>query len=580
MENGLKEEILGYLRQGEDMEAIVREDSRWELLYHFSKLRENLLEWYAFEKDAAVIELGAGCGALSVFLAENVRKVLCCEEAENEFEILEERCRKYENIETYASAYPPEGKKADYIIVYGSFLVRHSLAEVLEQCRRMEQENTVLILAVDNRMGLRCWNGVPEAETGQTFEGLMDYPDEERKYTYSKKEIEKELEVAGKTKLQFYYPMPDYRIPMTIYSDSCLPESGQIRNVTASYDRERLELFREEPVYDTLCQDGMFSYFANSFLVFVGAPKNPFVYIRCNRLRCPQFQTSTRIREEQGRRLVEKKALNEQSAEHLNGFLENYIPLQKKYKNLEVLKAREIPDGIAYDFLEMKTAENLLLETKEFSWEFLRDMRTLVEKIFEVVPDAIVPFEKTPEFEKVFGAYGEVIAGDALCGANVDMALDNIMLGKESMVMFDYEWVFDFPIPEKFPRYRSLAYFYDRNDVFFKGSISRKEYMEYMDISETESALFEQMEQHFQEYARGKGLCYSYLEHYKKAIVPFGEYEQLKQEGLRKDRDIEQLNDLIYSKNEYIQGLEQLIEKYHNTIIYKMMNAVRTLFKR
>ena len=62
--------------------------------------------------------------------------------------------------------------------------------------------------------------------------------------------------------------MPDYKMPTTIYSDKHLPSVGELRNVVNVFDRERYQTFNEEVVYDQLVKDGMFDYFANSFLIF------------------------------------------------------------------------------------------------------------------------------------------------------------------------------------------------------------------------------------------------------------------------------------------------------------------------
>ena len=76
------------------------------------------------------------------------------------------------------------------------------------------------------------------------------------------------LQKTGYGKLKFYYPQPDYKMPQTIYSENYMPKAGDLRNITVTYDQNRLQLFREEAVYDSLCRDDMFGYFSNSFLIF------------------------------------------------------------------------------------------------------------------------------------------------------------------------------------------------------------------------------------------------------------------------------------------------------------------------
>ena len=65
----------------------------------------------------------------------------------------------------------------------------------------------------------------------------------------------------------FYYPMPDYKLPAVIYSDSYLPGPGELRNIKRAYSGTNYQMFDEETAYDTVCGDNEFPYFANSFLV-------------------------------------------------------------------------------------------------------------------------------------------------------------------------------------------------------------------------------------------------------------------------------------------------------------------------
>ena len=62
---------------------------------------------------------------------------------------------------------------------------------------------------------------------------------------------------------------PDYKFPMTIYSDEYLPKKGELSHAFANYDRERVYLFDEPRVYDSLIESGLFPEFSNSFLVIV-----------------------------------------------------------------------------------------------------------------------------------------------------------------------------------------------------------------------------------------------------------------------------------------------------------------------
>jgi len=54
---------------------VIVEAKSWPILYHLSEVRTNILNWYPFEPGAHVLEVGAGCGAITGTIAEKVEKV-------------------------------------------------------------------------------------------------------------------------------------------------------------------------------------------------------------------------------------------------------------------------------------------------------------------------------------------------------------------------------------------------------------------------------------------------------------------------------------------------------------------------
>ena len=85
--------------------------------------------------------------------------------------------------------------------------------------------------------------------------------------SFSKRELEKLLDANGYHNYRFYYPYPDYKFPLTIYSDKRLPKKGELKDNFCNFDRPRIQLFNEERVYDSLVDAGLFPEFSNSFLV-------------------------------------------------------------------------------------------------------------------------------------------------------------------------------------------------------------------------------------------------------------------------------------------------------------------------
>ena len=72
---------------------------------------------------------------------------------------------------------------------------------------------------------------------------------------------------AGYKDMTFYYPYPDYKFPMAIYSDDYLPKKGELSRNNLNFDREKIYMFDESKVFDQVLEEGMFPFFSNSFLV-------------------------------------------------------------------------------------------------------------------------------------------------------------------------------------------------------------------------------------------------------------------------------------------------------------------------
>ena len=58
----------------EDYNRIIAETSSWPVMYHFSNIRQNIVEWLPIGKGDCVLEIGAGCGAITGALARKAKK--------------------------------------------------------------------------------------------------------------------------------------------------------------------------------------------------------------------------------------------------------------------------------------------------------------------------------------------------------------------------------------------------------------------------------------------------------------------------------------------------------------------------
>lgn len=260
-----------------DYPRVIAEKASWPVLYHLSPVRKNLVEWIDFQKETdTVLEIGSGLGALTGALAEKARQVVCVELSKRRSLVNAFRHRDRENIEIYVGNFEdiePSLPQFDIVTLIGvleyasSYLhTQEPYLQMLQAAWRHLKPGGRLILAIENKLGMKYWAGCREDHTGRLFDSIESYPERCGVQTFSKKELENLLQAAGYADLKFYYPYPDYKLPNAIYSDAYLPRKGTLTSNMRNFDQERLLLFDEAKAYSAVLDAGLFPDFSNSFL--------------------------------------------------------------------------------------------------------------------------------------------------------------------------------------------------------------------------------------------------------------------------------------------------------------------------
>lgn len=277
----VEEELLQIARDYTEggYDQVVAQRKSWPVLYHFSRVRQNIISWLPVTKEHEVLEIGSGCGALTGMLAQMAGHVTCVELSRRRSQINGYRNRLRENIEILVGNYQDIEKELgrfDLITLIGVFEYAKGYiggedpyVEMLRQAVGHLKPGGQIVLAIENRIGLKYWAGFTEDHVGEYYEGLEGYPDTDGVRTFSKPALCEVIRQAGDLKADFYYPFPDYKLPRVIYSDAYLPKPGELGEDFPNYDRERILAFSEGRVLDSLIQDGLFDQFANSFLVIL-----------------------------------------------------------------------------------------------------------------------------------------------------------------------------------------------------------------------------------------------------------------------------------------------------------------------
>lgn len=264
----------------DNFNSIIAERGKWALLYHLSHLRSNIIEWLPIDKKETVLEIGSGCGAITGTLSDKAKKVTCIELSKKRSTINAYRNKTKDNIEILVGNFEDIEKKLieqyDYIMLIGVFEYAegyiHSKTpyeDFLRIIKHHLKENGKIVIAIENKLGLKYWAGCKEDHIGKYFEGIEGYLNTTGVKTFSKKELEDIVHNVQFSQCEFYYPYPDYKLATTIYSDKYLPQKGELNNNIRNFDRERLITFDESKVYDTIIENNLFPIYSNSFLILL-----------------------------------------------------------------------------------------------------------------------------------------------------------------------------------------------------------------------------------------------------------------------------------------------------------------------
>ena len=272
----VENDILTYCKH-EDIQEVLLKDTRWPVFYHLSPIRENLVNWFPFEKDATLLEIGMGCGALTGIFCENVARVEGVEISPRRAEIAAWRHKDCDNLIIHVGNLNDMNitQKFDYITLIGVLEYAGSFThtdepykDFLQSCKKYLKSDGKLLLAIENRMGLKYWSGAREDHNGKIFDGITGYQNNHSVRTFSKPELTKLLQDSGFGKLEWYYPFPDYKLPHRVYSDEYMPKVGELKNKHfLYYDSERYVLFNEADAMNGIVASNLFDIFSNSFFV-------------------------------------------------------------------------------------------------------------------------------------------------------------------------------------------------------------------------------------------------------------------------------------------------------------------------
>lgn len=525
---------------------VIVEAKSWPILYHLSEVRTNILNWYPFEPGAHVLEVGAGCGAITGTIAEKVEKVTAIDLSKRRSMINAYRNKDRDNIEIMVGNFNDIAagltEKFDYVTLigvleYGELYIpeKDAYHAFLKKIADLLKPGGKVLIAIENQLGLKYFAGCREDHVGKYFEGLEGYSTTSGVKTFSKKVLQNLLKESGYEAVSFAYSYPDYKLPTTIYTDDFLPVKGELVNNLRNFDADRMVFFDETKVWDTLLEAGLFSEFSNSFFVEAAKPyedaempeqtAQKTIFAKCSVERKDEYKIITRIFEENGKKIVEKDAAHAKANAHVERMAEYAANSPYLTENVKIVPCEKVGAGrVQFPYIEGPRLDKIIddaVKAKEWDvvWENVRLLKDIIMNV-----SGKEEFHATEEFKEVFdqiewpqseeNAKGAkqpeepvdpltLIEGyEAVKGASMDMVAANIIMG-DAIYVLDYEWCFDFALPLKFILYRSILLNGTLNVI---PDEQKQTLMEIVGISEEESKLFFQMEVSFQKYVTGTSI--------------------------------------------------------------------------
>lgn len=472
----VEEDIIRYIAQNnpEDYDKVVYDDLNWPIYYHLTNVRKNLLNWYPFKKEASVLEIGAGCGAITGLLCDRCRKVTAVELSKRRATAIQLRCREKSNLEVIVGNLNDIEfeEKFDYITLIGVLEYQGTYTDscnpykdFLMKVKSFLKEGGKLLIAIENKYGAKYWCGAAEDHTGIPFDGINQYKLSGRKVrTFAKAELTSLLTESGYPYLYYYYPMPDYKLPMVIYSEKYLPRNEYMECAKPYYiPSARTLLIDEIGIYRDIIKNNVFPFFSNSFFVECSLEDNEkkdeekerVIFALLNSKRQKEYRIGTLIKD---------------SGKVIKFGLDNHTDIHFMFA--QMLNNAEKIRNQGLEILPYTVNENQEFEMEFVKLPTLEDLfrraayRNEIEKIWELWDRLLEQIEVSGEsveqkdcmiYELKLAEYqDEKSYGKILKAGYVDMLPKNCFIKEDNLLWFDQEWVLD-NIPAKFILYRAMV---------------------------------------------------------------------------------------------------------------------------
>lgn len=438
----------------------------WPTVYHLGSERANILRPFeGILKGADVLEIGAGCGAITRFLGEAGANVLAVEGSLRRAKIARSRTRDLDNVTVLAEKFADfdTEHKFDVITLIGVleyanlFTTSDTPAKtMLEDVYSYLKPNGKLIIAIENQLGLKYFAGSPEDHKWKVMYGIEGRYTKNDPETFGKHKLESILKSANFNSRQFFAPFPDYKTANSIVSENAYQNGTfnaaafAIENTFKDHQLPNHLLFSQERTWKVVCENNLGLELANSFLIVASPQENSPPVVKSNYLafhystsRLKKFcKQNIFISDEVGKIKVKTYRLAADSnLKEVNAELINKIKAEDEYV-VGISLSEKISQIISTDYWSLDDFVNVLKQYLVFVYSFKK------QDAHDFNPDWLA---------------------DSICGSLIDCIPPNILVSEDesaSWHLIDQEWTYEEEVPLSWLLFRTLLITVQTNTRF------------------------------------------------------------------------------------------------------------------
>ncbi len=312
--------------------------SDWPSEYHLSRLRHCLVRPLNIAAGQKILELGCGCGAITRYLGETGASVVAVEGSLARARVTAERCRDLSNVRVVVDDLLrfQTDERFDFVLLVGvlEYAAMFSNSDspyqdYLKAVTRFLAPGGRVVIAIENQLGLKYFNGCGEDHIGTPFFGIQDLYGDRTPRTFGRPELIRLLSAARLAHTRFFYPFPDYKLPSVVLSEEALsdPHFDAVDLLARSHGRDYAgspyRSFDDALAFSVIANNGLLAELSNSFLVVATveakaeAPAAELAHGFAIH-RAPQFCTHTRFLRANGAIKVAKDPLTSVPAQPID----------------------------------------------------------------------------------------------------------------------------------------------------------------------------------------------------------------------------------------------------------------------